>query len=421
MFLGILLTALFVVTACSSSSSGSSDSTAGLTAGSTAASTSSAGGSAPSGSGSASPSGTPVSVGVVCSCTGPYADNFAAVGKTVHAWADSVNAAGGINGHPVNLDFKDDAGNPGNSATAAKALISDHVAVILDATLLSQVWTKDAADAHIPVVGGDLTSPIFYTDPNAYPAGGTIDYTAYADIMTAKQAGAKNLGVIYCSEVPDCQELFKGLQKAGKELGVPVTYSSAVSLTAPNYTAQCVGAKSQNVTALFIASNATGFAHVAQDCDQQGYDPIYIEQGDGFKMLLASTPGLKDHLWAPFATLPMFADKPAVQQLNQAVDKYYPGLRTSDEYDEYVVEAWAGGRLIEAAVKATGLGSDKTISAEQLTNGLNSLKGETLGGLAPPLTFHAGQPHSTNCWYTGRVQNGVPALADDGKLTCKKG
>lgn len=376
----------------------------------------------PSGSRPASgASGTPVAVGAVCSCTGAYADNFNSVGKTIKAWANSVNAAGGIAGHPVKLIFKDDASNPGNSATAAQSLISQHVATIIDATLLSPTWEKAAAAAKIPVIGGDLTAASFYTNPDFYPSGGTLDYTAYADVLTAKQAGATNMGVIYCAEVPDCQTVFQQIKKTGKELGVPVIYSSAVSLTAPNYTAQCVGAKAAHVTALFIGSNATGFARVASDCAKQGYDPIYIEEGDGFKMFLASSPGLKNKLWVPFPVLPMFADKPVMQRLNAALDKYYPGLRKSNDFSQYAVEAWTAGLLVEEAIKKTGAAPGAAISAAQVSTALNSLRGDTLGGFSPPLTFTAGKPHSTDCWYTGHAVNGVPTLANGGKLSCKNG
>jgi hypothetical protein len=36
----------------------------------------------------------------------------------------------------------------------------------------------------------------------------------------------------------------------------------------------------------------------------------------------------------------------------------------------------------------------------------NSLKDETLGGLAPALTFEAGKTHSVLCWFLMRTENG---------------
>jgi branched-chain amino acid transport system substrate-binding protein len=50
--------------------------------------------------------------------------------------------------------------------------------------------------------------------------------------------------------------------------------------------------------------------------------------------------------------------------------------------------------------------------------GLDSFKNETLGGLAPPLTFTAGKPHPINCYFEGRISHGTPVLENNGKPTC---
>jgi branched-chain amino acid transport system substrate-binding protein len=52
--------------------------------------------------------------------------------------------------------------------------------------------------------------------------------------------------------------------------------------------------------------------------------------------------------------------------------------------------------------------------------GLLSLKGDTLSGMAPPLTFKSGKDHPVDCWFTGRVVGGVPKVVDGGRLSCEK-
>lgn len=45
-------------------------------------------------------------------------------------------------------------------------------------------------------------------------------------------------------------------------------------------------------------------------------------------MQIAQTVGLKDHDWAAFPDLPFYdTSSPAVQAMDTAIDKYYPGLR----------------------------------------------------------------------------------------------
>ncbi len=160
------------VSACSSSSSSASNSTSAT------------------GGGQSSASGSPITIGVLCSCSGPFGSTIASAWEVVQAWQKSVNASGGLNGHPVNLTEKNNGSNPGTAATNAQSMISDKVAAIIDLDILDAVWQKPVTAAKIPVIGGNFSSTPFYTDPNWYPSGQTNDSITYAVVATAKQAGA---------------------------------------------------------------------------------------------------------------------------------------------------------------------------------------------------------------------------------------
>src|SRR6516164_4865895 len=99
---GIAVAAL-AISACGSSSKSSSKTASG--ASTSAASTSTA---STSTSGGAAASGSPIRLGSICSCSGPEAAVIANAGKVITAWANTVNASGGINGHPVKVYVKDD-------------------------------------------------------------------------------------------------------------------------------------------------------------------------------------------------------------------------------------------------------------------------------------------------------------------------
>jgi branched-chain amino acid transport system substrate-binding protein len=108
--------------------------------------------------------------------------------------------------------------------------------------------------------------------------------------------------------------------------------------------------------------------------------------------------------------------------MNTALDKYYPGLRHNpNTFSEQSAGSWVSGLLLRDAVKAGGLGPSDTPSSAEIVKGLQSLKGDTLDGWAPPLTFAAGQAHHVPCWFTGHLQNGVNTLANGGKVTCQNG
>lgn len=373
-----------------------------------------------SGSTSAKAAGSPIKVGVECSCSGPFGTTIADGWNVVQAWAKSVNASGGLNGHPVDLTEENNGSVPGTAATQAQTLISDKVDVIIDLDILDAIWEKTASAARIPVVGGNFSSPQYYTDPNWYPSGQTNDSITYAVVATARKAGATTLGQLYCAESAQCAESVPLIEAAGKTLGVKDPYNASIAATAPNYTAECVAAKQAGVKALFIGDTTSIIARVAEDCTEQGYNPVYVTEGTGFTNQALTTPGLEDNLWSPYPILPFFSDSPAVTAMNAVLDKYFPGMRRNDNaWSEFAVQAWTAGLLIERAVKNAGVTANETVSPAVITKGLDMVSDDTLGGFSPSLTFTAGHPHKVDCWYTGRVQGGKASQI--GGLTCENG
>jgi branched-chain amino acid transport system substrate-binding protein len=397
-----LTAALLAAAGCSSSSSSpSSASTTGASSAATGA-------------------GTAIEIGVICDCTGAFGPSIGAGAQVAQAWASSVNASGGISGHRVKLTVDDDQSNPSQSVSDAKALISQHVAAILDLSTLDSAWQKAVDAAQIPVIGGNLNSFQFYTDANWYPAGGTDDTTGPSIVAMAKQAGVSKIGILYCAEAPQCDQLVGPIKKDGAKVGIGAPYSAAISVTAPNYTAQCLAAKQAGVDGLWVSGAASEFGRVAGDCSKQGYNPVYLEVGTGFGPGLLSNSATKDDLWLSFGIMPFFTTGSQVEQMNTAVDKYYPGLRTNlNDWTGFAPQAWAAGELMGQAVTTAGVASASPVTAADMIKGLQALKGQTLNDWTPALTFTANQPHPVDCWYTARVQNGKASLANGGKTTCQ--
>ncbi|MBO0729916.1 MAG: ABC transporter substrate-binding protein [Acidimicrobiaceae bacterium] len=375
-----------------------------------------------SGSGASQPSGSPIKIGAICTCSGPLASETAQTPDIYKAWADSVNASGGINGHPIQVIVDDDAGNAGTSITDVHQLVgSQHVVALVDMTDDDETWASYVQSQNVPVIGSGTSTTPMYTNPDFYPEAQTEDALFPSIIDAAKGAGATNLALLYCAEAVQCQEGIAPLKQVGKQLGLPVSYAAQVSATAPDYTAQCVAAQQKHMTAVFIADTASVANKVAQNCSQQNYHPIYVIDGESISPSYTSTPGIKDNLVGPSPNLPYYANTPAIQAMNQALDKYFPGLRkNASGYTEVASEAWPAGLLFADAAKAGGLGANgSTPTSAQLVKGLESLKGDTLQGFAPPLTFAAGKPHPVHCWFSFSLKNGTFGLPKGNSTTCE--
>lgn len=367
---------------------------------------------------SAHATGAPIKVGVICTCSGTFGAQLSVTEDVYKAWADSVNASGGVNGHPVQLVLEDDGDVPGTSVTDLQTLISDHVDVIADDSNVDESWAS-AVPKDLPVVGIFNTNLPFQTNPDFYPQGETATSTYTGDVEAAKQAGAANLGILYCAEISACSELVGLFRNISKTVGVPITYTAAISATAPNYTAQCLAAQQDHIKSMFVGDATVVTAKLASNCAQQGYKPTFILPGAIYDQSLLHTPGISDDAYLVYSSLPDWVNAPAVQAMNTAVDKYYPGLRANTTtFTEGAAQAWPAGLLLADAVKAGGLTAGETPSVAEILSGLAALKGDTLEGWAPPLTFTAGQPHLVNCFFLAHIQSGALSIENGGKAIC---
>lgn len=368
--------------------------------------------------GTSTATGSPIKIGAICTCSGTLSIKGPA--EAYKAWVASTNAAGGVNGHPIELTLLDDSGTPGKSATAARTLISKKVVAIVDLTNVDQTWAKLAQDARIPVVGAQVTTTPSYTNPYFFPPGLTENSLFTSVLRSAQEADAKSFGIFYCAEAVQCQEGLEPLKKVGEGLGLPVSYAAEISATAPNYTAQCIAARDKKIEALFIAHVSAVAEKVAANCAQQNYHPVYVVSGDTIGKRYEALAGLKENLVGPASSLPFFLDTPALRTMNAALDKYSPGLRDDKLlYSQGVPLGWLSGQLFGAAAKAGGLGAGgSTPTSEQVLTGLHALRGETLDGQAAPLTFEAGKGHQINCWFEISLRDGKLGAPNDTKPTC---
>ena len=367
------------------------------------------------GSAGASSAKTPIKIGLVCSCTGPLAASGIDVPPAYEAWAHSVNATGGINGHKIDVIYKDDQSNPTSSTTIVHNFIqADHVVAIVDATNNDQVWAAYVKQENVPVVGMNTSTEPNYSNSDFYPEGQTEDSLYSGIIQAVKHAGGTKFALFYCAEAVQCQEGVAPLQAAAKSAGENVVASLEVSASVPSYTAQCLAAQQAGATVIFTADIQTVDEKIVQDCYTQGYKPKVVIDGEILLPSFTTTSGINQDTYFTVPNLPYFVKSPAITAMNKAFAKYAPSVTKSASYGEFAVEGWIAGELFQAAAQAGGLGTNgSTPTAAAVIKGLDSLNGSTLGGLAPPLNYKAGEPHPVDCWYW--------AVLKDGKYTTPLG
>ena len=401
----LLVLALAAALAACGSSSSSSSSASSVGSASNAAAT------------VAKTSGPAFNLGAICSCSGAQAAALANLKAVSQSWADSVNAAGGVNGHPVNLTVLDDGGNPATALQDVKQLVeSNHVqAIVSDGSLADNSWASYIAGKGVPVIGGLNPSVPFITNPDFFATGTTLPVETVGAAALAKAAGKKTLGAMYCSETPLCAQVVPLAKGAAALSGLGFT-AEAVSQTAPSYTAPCLALKSKGVDALFIAANASVVQRIVDACAQLGYKPTVVNetatagsnwlQDSNFDgaVLSSSNPGYTD------------SANPGVAAFLAALKKYAPSVQGSTTFSYDTIYPWIAGKLFEAAAKAGNLTPSSTPA--QVKQALYKVNGTTLDGLAPPLTITAGKPVFTACYFGSTLKSGGYAPLNGGKPSC---
>jgi branched-chain amino acid transport system substrate-binding protein len=357
-------------------------------------------------------------IGAICSCTGPEASSTSVSAPTLEAWADWVNAHGGINGHKIDLIVKDDGFNPGTALSEAEQMVSqDHIIALFDNSDVDTDFETYVAQHHVPVVGSYADSTAMYTNADFFPNGATINWTPYDTVFMAKMVHAKKLADLYCAEVAECKEYIGAGRVAAEKAGLSLVYTAAISFAAPNYTAQCLAAKYAGADAMTVGDASAIVVKVAQNCQQQGYTPIELSADGTVAESWRTTPVMNGNLDVQ-PDIPFFVhDTPATDTMYAAIDKYEPSLAHSPDFGEVVPEAWTSGLLFQAAAQAAHLGDNAT--AAQVTDGLYDLHGDTLGGMAPPLTYTRGKPTTDiNCVFLMGIKNGNWTLPIGLKQVC---
>jgi branched-chain amino acid transport system substrate-binding protein len=139
-----------------------------------------------SSAGPAGAAGTPIKVGAIVSETGPAP--FVDWSEGVLAYFKDINAHGGINGHPVQVIYKNDAGNPTQTGLIARQLIGDGVVAFVgslslnDCALNSQYYiSQDIVSIDI---GGE---PQCFDTPNMAPVNSGPKLDEESQLLYAAQ------------------------------------------------------------------------------------------------------------------------------------------------------------------------------------------------------------------------------------------
>ncbi len=345
-------------------------------------------------------------IGNIGTYSGGNSSNFIGGNLSLEAWADYTNAHGGINGHKVKVISDDDAGSPSTALNDVKQLVNnDHVlAIVGDNSGEDASFQSFLTANNIPVIGGSTPLTSFFMFKNYFPVGTTSNESVPDLLLYAKNVLHQTTGAyLYCVEAPVCAQLLPVYQGAYNAIGGTLAVSETTSVGDANFDSQCLAAQSAKAQDLEFVGPSFELPGIASDCNTLGYDPTLLNEDVVLTPALATQLGSSAAVFASDA-FPFTATSGPAAIYHAALEKYEPSVLNPKTFTQNDADSWASGELFEAAAKAGHLGNNPTRA--QLIAGLYKLKGDTLGGLTPPLTFNKNKANSVSCIDIVDVDNG---------------
>jgi len=349
--------------------------------------------------------GAPIVVGALGSFTGAGGSSTASGEVMLEDWVQATNAIGGINGHPVKAIILDDQNNPSTAISNARQLVDqDHVIAVLDLSEDQEpTWAAVVDKAGVPVIG-QAESTVFGTDPNFYPTGTTVVPLIWGELKAASLKHVTGLAAFYCAEIASCSQTVPLVTAVGASVGVKLKYSAKVSSSAPNYTAQCLGAKSAGASgATAVVAGQVGLL-LAESCATQGFKPVWVTTGGEMTTPWLAQPAVNGAV-GNVQDVPWFDNSiPATQFMQASIKKYSPSLLNSSSFGANATQAWAAAVVFGAVAKSGGIGPNST--SAQLIAALHQVSNNNFGGVTPPLTYTSGKAATVPCSFVVGISNG---------------
>ncbi|MGQ0624009.1 MAG: ABC transporter substrate-binding protein [Sporichthyaceae bacterium] len=365
---------------------------------------------------------SPIKLGQTMASSGLIGAGQQGLRPGIAVWAAAVNARGGVQCHPIALTQLDDGSDPTRVATNVNQLIHQQKVAALIAAgvpLTSAAMRAAVERERFPVIGGELVSTDWYQSQYMFPQGGhPLDayFGAYQQASRATNGG--KVGLIYCVEASICSELQGRHEENTRNAGLQLGPAKAVSLTQPDYSAECKLMKDAGVQVLWLAVEGSAATRLARGCAALNYRPLIATTAIILNPQAVADKNLQSfgvvlgHNVAPFVT----SEIAGVAELVAAMAKFSP----KTVVDQAVMLGWSSGKLFEAALaKVADQARAGDVTTQMIMEGLWKLKEEKLDGLSAGVTFGKGKlPSAPPCYFSLKLTSAGWSAPEGGKPVC---
>jgi branched-chain amino acid transport system substrate-binding protein len=340
--------------------------------------------------------------------------------QTVAAWAGYVNSLGGLRCHPIKFITADDGGDPSrNEALTQQLVTQDGVVAFVynDAPLASAGSESYLVAHHIPVIGTGGLEQFYLEHPNFFPqlavGVGAVLAGMEGIVGQLNHTKQQHLGLLSCIEAPECSQAGEESPKFAHRLGVKIVYNGRASLTAPDYTAQCLAAKRAGVQVFTLVLDPSSIHRAAANCRDAGYTGQFATVSIVITASAASDPNLDNMVFGSPVKPWVTTSNPQIALMNDVLSRFAPGVSPVGSPPL----GWTSAQLF-AASSVFWPATDRITSADIL-DAMGHIKHYDVGGMTGPLTFVTGKnPTSTLCGFQMAIENRRYISPNNGARSC---
>jgi branched-chain amino acid transport system substrate-binding protein len=343
--------------------------------------------------------GAPIKVGSIVTQTG--AINFAASAQGTKAYLDRVNKQGGVNGHKIVLDLRDDQLDAARGRQQAQQLLADGVFAFAawNAPLTEQDIVPFLEQNKIPLIGGYGTRPEYKSEYAYIFQSG--HYGFEMGRFLAQEAKVTRPGVIFiggaeAANAAQRKAYTDGVKAGGKNLRPEDIV--VVDVTKASYDDVVTQFRLSGVDGIATLIDQTAYNRLQQSMDRQSYRPVHVANPLFVDPTVRQGPTTEGTLVA--SDLAFVNDpSPEVQDYVKTVRAQF-GAKAQVSY--LGLAGWLSARILTEAIERMG----EDITRANLMRVMDSLPSDIGGQITPPLRFNPGPQDINRCLQLGRVAQG---------------
>ena len=336
-------------------------------------------------------------IGLTGALTGPPSSTYAPAVDSLRIYIDRVNAAGGVNGHKINLILEDDGAQPSKAAANVKKLVSRDNAVLLLNASLSSTYAPTIAESknsNVPLLFASSVCP-----KSVYPPAETLQFctTGFAanydsqatlDFVKATAKGPVKIG-FSAMAIPLSRGEIDYAEGLSKKMGMTPVDKEVIPPPTADYTSFATKLKDAGPDWVYSWAPWVTQVRTLEALRKLGWQGDYVAWGhlEAESELMR----LKDAKFYTMNSNAMFQDELPIQKEIEAAAK-----KANSKYPAATMaEGWIAGMVIEAALKGAGWPA----TPAKIMTSMENLKVDTKGLRGGPIVWTKDNHFRTQLYY----------------------